>query len=134
MKVCLILILRYSCPFNQKINSYIISIRWNFCRKTSTWNAQKSCIFRLSKKGFRKTISNSKIHIQTRPEKISWKTWLKGFSGQLQFLFKKVSKILLSFFLEKRAKVAENLSRIVFLLLRSLLLINQSTQFVCTTY
>ena len=133
MNVCLILILRYSCPFNQKINSYIISIRWNFCRKASTWNAQKSCIFRLSKKGFRKTISNSKIHIQTRPEKISWKTWLKGFSGQLQFLFKKYYY----FFLEKKKrakKVAKNLSRIVFLLLRSLLLINQSTQFVCTTY
>ena len=85
------------------------------------------------RKGLEKRFQIQKYISKPDRKKLAEKLGLKDSQVSYNFFFKKIQNIII-FFLEKRAKAAENLSRIVFLLLRSLLLINQSTQFVCTTY
>ena len=82
------------------------------------------------RKGLEKRFQIQKYISKPDRKKLAEKLGLKDSQVSYNFFLKNI----IIFFLEKRAKVAENLSRIVFLLLRSLLLINQSTQFVCTTY
>ena len=86
------------------------------------------------RKGLEKRFQIQKYISKPDRKKLAEKLGLKDSQVSYNFFLKKFQNIII-FFLEKRAKkVAKNLSRIVFLLLRSLLLINQSTQFVCTYY
>lgn len=39
--------------------------------------------YRFATKRTRKTVSNAKVYKQTRPKKISWKTWSEGLTGMM---------------------------------------------------